>query len=134
MVRWDYVFVDDRRGVDAYYWPYGRRGVGVVAGGNVTKQPASKPSNAKPTKTDAQVRSWLAVKLENYIPRIKGSNAYGSRKQLDTLCRELSKIHDELVDMTYRTYKCRSCGCTQERGCQGGCTWAKPNLCSNCGA
>ena len=128
LVRWGYGFDYDRRYVGAGDGPYDRRGVGVVVGSAVKQ----KPSNAKPTKTDAQVRSWLAVKLENYIPRIKGSNAYGSRKQLDTLCRELSKIHDELVDLTYRTYKCKSCGCTQERGCQEGCTWAKPNLCSNC--
>jgi hypothetical protein len=28
--------------------------------------------------------------------------------------------------------ECRVCGCTNERGCPGGCIWAEPNLCSRC--
>lgn len=27
---------------------------------------------------------------------------------------------------------CRACGCTNARGCPGGCVWAEPNLCSRC--
>lgn len=28
--------------------------------------------------------------------------------------------------------KCRACGCTDERACSGGCSWAEPDLCSAC--
>ena len=27
---------------------------------------------------------------------------------------------------------CRGCGCTDERGCEEGCSWAEPDLCSSC--
>lgn len=27
---------------------------------------------------------------------------------------------------------CRECGCTQESGCAGGCSWIEPDLCSAC--
>lgn len=27
---------------------------------------------------------------------------------------------------------CRSCGCTDERGCAGGCCWIEGDLCSSC--
>lgn len=27
---------------------------------------------------------------------------------------------------------CRMCGCTNERACNGGCTWVRPDLCSAC--
>lgn len=29
---------------------------------------------------------------------------------------------------------CRSCGCTDERACSGGCYWVEPDLCSQCAA
>jgi len=28
--------------------------------------------------------------------------------------------------------RCRSCGCTEERACPGGCAWVEPGLCSAC--
>ncbi len=28
--------------------------------------------------------------------------------------------------------KCRVCKCTDERACDNGCSWAEPELCSNC--
>jgi hypothetical protein len=27
---------------------------------------------------------------------------------------------------------CRVCGCTDERACEGGCTWVEDDLCSKC--
>jgi hypothetical protein len=27
---------------------------------------------------------------------------------------------------------CRGCGCTDDRPCEGGCSWAAPNVCSRC--
>lgn len=29
---------------------------------------------------------------------------------------------------------CRECGCTDERGCPGGCWWVLPDVCSSCAA
>lgn len=29
-------------------------------------------------------------------------------------------------------WKCVQCGCTDEYGCDGGCAWVAPNLCSEC--
>lgn len=28
--------------------------------------------------------------------------------------------------------KCRSCGCTDQSSCEGGCIWVAPGLCSSC--
>ena len=28
--------------------------------------------------------------------------------------------------------RCRSCGCTDEQACPGGCSWTAPDLCSVC--
>jgi hypothetical protein len=28
--------------------------------------------------------------------------------------------------------QCRACGCTDEYACEGGCSWAQEDLCSNC--
>lgn len=28
--------------------------------------------------------------------------------------------------------KCKYCGCTDEKPCVGGCSWAKDEVCSNC--
>lgn len=28
--------------------------------------------------------------------------------------------------------KCRQCGCTDDRACEGGCTWVEADLCSAC--
>lgn len=28
--------------------------------------------------------------------------------------------------------RCRVCGCTDDRACPGGCSWAEPGLCSQC--
>lgn len=28
--------------------------------------------------------------------------------------------------------RCRVCGCTDEHGCEGGCTWVADDLCSQC--
>ena len=52
-------------------------------------------------KTDAQIRAWLEIKLQNFIPRIKGQNAYGSRKKLVTLKVDLDKIVIQLADQIY---------------------------------
>ena len=29
-------------------------------------------------------------------------------------------------------HRCRDCGCSESRACDGGCVWATPNLCSRC--
>jgi hypothetical protein len=28
--------------------------------------------------------------------------------------------------------KCKICGCSDNKACEGGCSWVEPNLCSNC--
>lgn len=28
--------------------------------------------------------------------------------------------------------QCRECGCTDDRGCEGGCVWVEADLCSTC--
>lgn len=35
-----------------------------------------------------------------------------------------------MTDTAVRT--CRSCGCTDERACLGGCWWVEVDLCSTC--
>lgn len=29
-------------------------------------------------------------------------------------------------------WRCKECGCTNDRACPGGCSWVEPNLCSAC--
>lgn len=38
---------------------------------------------------------------------------------------------DELLDGP-NEWRCRKCGCTQERACPGGCHWVTSDLCSSC--
>jgi len=47
----------------------------------------------------------------------------------DSLPRALAGTH-ELRKRPPR--RCRICGCTQERACEGGCYWVAPDLCSAC--
>lgn len=50
----------------------------------------------KPTKkTEKQNRAWLAVKLENYLWKIKKPNAYGSLKKQQTIVKDLQMIVDQ---------------------------------------
>ncbi len=41
----------------------------------------------------------------------------------------VERIIPALVSFAWR---CRVCGCTNERACPGGCHWVEPNLCSEC--
>lgn len=40
---------------------------------------------------------------------------------------EGNQIFDEEEEI-----ECRSCGCTWNNACPGGCYWVEANLCSNC--
>jgi hypothetical protein len=33
---------------------------------------------------------------------------------------------------TKKPVECRVCGCTEDRACEGGCSWVEPALCSDC--
>lgn len=46
-------------------------------------------------KSEKQNRSWLHSKLQNYLWKIKGSNAYGSTKKQDTIAKDLFLILSE---------------------------------------
>lgn len=35
---------------------------------------------------------------------------------------------------TTQVRRCRECGCTDEYGCDGGCSWVEADLCSACRA
>ncbi len=39
-----------------------------------------------------------------------------------------------LISITDRPGRCRWCGCTERRACDGGCSWANPprTVCSRC--
>lgn len=36
------------------------------------------------------------------------------------------------LDRSHGARSCRSCGCTDNFACPGGCSWAGPDLCSSC--
>jgi hypothetical protein len=40
--------------------------------------------------------------------------------------------HQVLDEHYHRSPRCRACGCTQNVACDGGCSWAEPDLCSSC--
>lgn len=48
--------------------------------------------------SEAQMRAWLETKLRNYVPKIKGHNAYGSRKKMKTIHKDLDAIVQKLED------------------------------------
>lgn len=50
-------------------------------------------------KTENQIRSWLKKKLENYLWKIQGTNAYGSKKKLETIGKEIKKILDQYWEL-----------------------------------
>ena len=41
-------------------------------------------------------------------------------------------IWDEGVPLEEEVRTCRECGCTDDNPCDGGCSWAGPDICSNC--
>lgn len=41
-------------------------------------------------------------------------------------------LADGTIRMPAGEMTCRVCGCSDNRGCPGGCLWAAPNLCSRC--
>lgn len=43
---------------------------------------------------------------------------------------ELERLR--LADVQAGSGRCRVCGCTQNYGCPGGCSWVKPDWCSAC--
>lgn len=47
-------------------------------------------------KTEKWIRTWLEKKIDTFKYWIKHENAYGSKKQIKTLVRDLRKIADEL--------------------------------------
>lgn len=50
------------------------------------------------------------------------------RKRAATDEHRLTQIMSENTSK----WKCRGCGCTNERACKGGCSWAEKNLCDQC--
>jgi len=55
---------------------------------------------------------------------IKGSRGFNKAKHRDKL--KLDKEKEETEQ------KCRRCGCTESRPCEGFCYWVQRNLCSAC--
>lgn len=51
------------------------------------------------------------------------------RGQREDIARRLASLDDSESE-TERA--CRECGCTDDRACPGGCSWAEPDLCSAC--
>jgi hypothetical protein len=48
------------------------------------------------------------------------------------LARDMMKA-EMVVERAARTgVICRECGCSEYDACEGGCSWAKPGLCSRC--
>jgi hypothetical protein len=44
---------------------------------------------------------------------------------------ELPDAAESIADC-YPNRRCRVCGCTRDRGCEGGCSWVEWDLCSAC--
>lgn len=44
----------------------------------------------------------------------------------------IEKKIDRLEERIDQEPKCRVCGCTHYRPCDGGCSWVEVDLCSNC--
>lgn len=47
--------------------------------------------------------------------------------------REHARFTGKSVRITVEDLQvCRSCGCTEDNACDGGCSWITPDLCSAC--
>jgi len=44
----------------------------------------------------------------------------------------LMELAAELTASGATTHRCRVCGCTEDRACEGGCSWVEIDLCSAC--
>lgn len=51
---------------------------------------------------------------------------------IDFLDRLGERLAAGVGDWPTPARSCRVCGCTDEYGCDGGCSWAGPDLCSAC--
>jgi len=68
----------------------------------------------------------LADRAANDAP--PGSDSYSVLRRVES--GDLEVVTDPNVGPTIPT--CLECGCTEQFACEGGCSWAGPNVCSSC--
>jgi hypothetical protein len=57
--------------------------------------------------------------------------------ELGRLNKDLKADSTVFINLTpivvrFEERMCKKCGCTQQRACEGGCTWVQDDLCSRC--
>jgi len=126
----------------------------------VDKLRTSAPKQAPARKTYALGNCWmpeLEDESASYPLRLRGGVAaiaayrhalavtqhqWPKRIEARVLVRDAGKrvhaFNARFIGPDLRTQKldpvhcCRACGCTQDRACEGGCGWAKADLCTAC--
>jgi hypothetical protein len=87
------------------------------------------PLSAVPFHLRATIALGMWFGLNEVAP--KGAKAPRSLQRLtEQLIGEASKMPAEPI---VHEARCRACGCTESRACEGGCYWLGPGLCSRCG-
>jgi hypothetical protein len=81
-----------------------------------------------------RVYRTFAVDEDNKIVLELWGRAEPSRGELEALVVTADDFRlPEIADVQTRVgTACRGCGCTTDRACPGGCSWAEPDLCSAC--
>ena len=74
-------------------------------------------------------RRMTAYKTDNGTRlAIAGGSVILSTTDLLKLAEDLEYV----ADPAFTGMTCRICHCTDLRACEGGCSWAGPNLCTRC--
>jgi hypothetical protein len=70
---------------------------------------------------------------DNVTWKIPGLATVDNEDDALEIAQDFKDAFDEaLADLRGEVRKCRVCGCTQVKGCPGGCYWIAWNLCSAC--
>lgn len=93
------------------------------------------PSWAREAWLPAVLRAVASFYADNTVD-LQAKLAEIDDDLFDHLGTQLHQAADELAEPPagplFDVRACRSCGCTDERACEGGCVWVADDLCSSC--
>jgi hypothetical protein len=83
------------------------------------------------------MREWALVESAQWIRSVRNDgvveDTFKDREEIEHAQRELGRVAHDLLKLA-GIRACRLCGCSEEDACDGGCSWAGPELCSACDA
>jgi hypothetical protein len=81
------------------------------------------------------MREWALIEAAGYSRSFRNDggveDVFKDPAEVEDAKRELGRVIYDLLKLA-GVRACRTCGCSEEDACEGGCSWVGPNLCSSC--